>query len=179
MTNNILNKWAKSIHRTKQKEMNYTDMGLYSFLDKALQESIPQIDLYSYAKQISHDFDKSMLPYLIKLVAQYSDNLSLDATIHINLQNSMSVQERNDVISKEKESAVVKGGFYGEGDGCFTKKFTILEYLEYVRDDYKHYLLNTKGEWKKVTTDDNCHLKLLGSEFVKVRDYDSVRNKIE
>ena len=103
MTNNILNKWAKSIHRTKQKEMNYTDMGLYSFLDKALQESIPQIDLYSYAKQISHDFDKSMLPYLIKLVAQYSDNLSLDATIHINLQNSMSVQEKNDVIAKEKE----------------------------------------------------------------------------
>jgi len=179
MTNNILNKWAKSIHRTKQKEMNYTDMGLYSFLDKALQESIPQIDLYSYAKQISHDFDKSMLPYLIKLVAQYSDNLSLDATIHINLQNSMSVQEKNDVIAKEKESAVITGRFFRDWDGCFTKKFTILEYLGYVRDDYKNYLLNTKEEWKNVTNDDKCQLKLLGSELEKVRDYDSARNKIE
>ena len=178
MINNILYKLSVSIHHTKQK-MNYTNMALNLFLDKVYQESMPQIDLYNYAKQISDNFNKSILPYLIKLVAQYSDNLSLDATIHINLQNSMSVQEKNDVIAKEKENVVIKGGLYGEWDGWFTKKFTILEYLEYVRDDYKNHLLNTKGEWKNVTNDDKCHLKLLGSEFVKVRDYDSVRNKIE
>lgn len=179
MINNMLNKWAKSIHRTKQKEMNYTNMDLYSFLDKALQESIPQIDLYNYAKQISDNFNKSVLPFLIKFVAQYSDDLSLDATIHINLQNSMSVQEKSDVIAKEKESAVITGRSFRDWDGCYTKKFTILKYLEYVRDDYKNYLLNTKGEWKNVTNDDKCHLKLLGNEFEKVRDYDSARNKIE
>jgi len=179
MVNNMINRLAKSIHPTKQKEMNYTNMALNSFLDKALQESMSQIDLYNYAKQISDNFNKSVLPYLIKLVAQYSDNLSLDATINVNLQNSMSVQEKNDVIAKEKESAVITGRFFRDWDGCFTKKFTILEYLGYVRDDYKNYLLNTKGECKNVTNDDKCHLKLLGSELEKVRNYDSARNKIE